>query len=260
MGSRDIVRPLGCLEIFSSSRHALAAYTCVANTCRYVRPVQDAAAPFAARLETALAKVVADLGSLRIGIAGETTGKPCFVRIDSVDLRDHIRWRTVDGDAGLLRLIEDQHDRLWPDIERRPPWTVIVVEGPAGLVAVDIVFAVHHALCDGKSTAVFHRHLLRALSAGPGPPPPGLDGHVLDLSGRKPVVPPSLEAMVKFDISWPFFLWTLWSDMAPSWLRPSRAAPPWTGRVITMEPRRVNIRLITVPPGLRCAAPGCLQS
>ncbi len=242
MASQELVRPLGWLEIFSSSRHSIGAFTCVANTCRYGRPSQNSGPLFVAHIESALARVIRELGALRIGIVGETTGKPCFTRIDSVDLRNHIQWKVVDSEAGLLGCIKDQHHALWQEVDRRPPWTIIVVEGLADK-AVDIVFAVHHSLCDGKGTALFHARLLNALN-GPHQPVPGLKGHILDLSDQKPIVAPSVEEMIRFSISWSFLFWALWADLAPSWLRP---LPPWTGKATTMEPRQVNLRLITVP-------------
>ncbi len=233
------------MAVSRSSRlrdNPLGAYSCAANTCRYVGPLQESRQAFATRMETALAQVITELGSLRIGIVGESTSAPYFVRIDSVDMSSHIWWKKADSEASLLRLLEDQHDQLWQDVDRRPAWAIIVVEGVADS-AVDISFAVHHALCDGKSTAVFHTHLLSALNS-PRLEVPGLQGHILGLSDRRPVVAPSLKEMAKLDVSWSFFLWTLWTDIAPSWLQPP---PPWSGKTITMEPRHVNLRLVTIP-------------
>jgi len=251
MASTSTIRPLGCCEIFSSSRHAFGAYTCVCNTCRYT-PASSAAQSTASLtdlLENAVAQVITQLASLRVGIVGQHTTNPCFTRLDSVDLRNHIQWRKADDDAGLLRIIESQHDQFWPDIERRPPWAIIAVERQDDAPAIDIVFAVHHSISDGLSTTIFHRHLLQALNR-PCMPAPGLKNHILTLPEKGSVMAPSLEEMVKFSISWPFFFRVLWQEFAPAWLRGDSAAPPWTGKPTTMQPRDACMRLITIPEGI----------
>ncbi|KAK4155359.1 alcohol O-acetyltransferase 1 [Chaetomidium leptoderma] len=258
MGALDgRVRPLGPCEIYSSSRHSVGFYRCVANTCRYSVP-QAALRGQAVRdaFETAVANVLLAIPSLTVGIVGQETSKPQFTQVLSINLKDHFEYReTADADPGtrdsvLLGILENQHDQPWPEIEHRPPWKLIVVARDAvpedGVVVLDAVFAVHHSIADGRSTALFHTSLLNELNRSSGQPAQ-LSGCILNVtgSGARKLTPP-MEELVKFSTSWGFLFQTLWRELGPAWLQDQPAAP-WTGKAITREPCRTNVRLITVP-------------
>ena len=244
-------------EIYSSSRHSVGFYKCVVNTCRYVVPVarlrgQD---PRQA-LEIAIAHVVLGLPSLGVGIIGEDTPNPHFVALPSIHLDNHVEYLEgpdQDRDAPLLRILEKQHNQAWPAIASRPPWktTVISYAGSAtgsdsidALVALDVVFAVHHSIADGRSTAAFHARLLSELTRM-AESPMQLSGRVLSLPENPQFVRP-LEEAVRFTQSWPFLLRILWREFAPAWLQPTLAAT-WTGGPITREPCQTNLRLVVLP-------------
>ncbi len=135
----------------------------------------------------ALAQVVAKLAALRVGIADEETSKPWFVHISSIDLAQHVEWKAAESDEDLLSLIENQNSRPWPDVRRRPPWMLVVATNGTD-DSVDIVFACHHALGDGKSALLFHSHLLEALNH-PSDEGPALHGHVLTVDALPDLVP-----------------------------------------------------------------------
>ncbi|KAK4459344.1 alcohol acetyltransferase-domain-containing protein [Cladorrhinum samala] len=158
-----------------------------------------------------------------------------------------------DRDAPLLRILEKQHNQAWPAIASRPPWktTVISYAGSAtgsdsidALVALDVVFAVHHSIADGRSTAAFHARLLSELTRM-AESPMQLSGRVLSLPENPQFVRP-LEEAVRFTQSWPFLLRILWREFAPAWLQPTLAAT-WTGGPITREPCQTNLRLVVLP-------------
>ncbi|SPQ18957.1 1766f491-9375-44ff-8f3f-27895c6e911a [Thermothielavioides terrestris] len=252
-----IARPLGPCEIYSSSRHALGFYKCVANTCRYSVPLAQLGGQQAIRavLQAAVARVVLAVPSLSVGIAGQDTSKPHFVQLPSIDLDNHIEWLARPSaepevqDASLLNILEDRHDRLWPDIERQPPWKLTVVvwdDVPQpGSLEVDIVFAVHHAIADGRSTGAFHTRLLNELNH-PSGPPAQLSGPILGTTEVCGLAPPQ-EELVRFSLSWSFVLRTLWGALGPAWLQGRRPPAPWTGKVVTREPCRTKLRLVTIP-------------
>jgi hypothetical protein len=216
-------------------------------------------------LETAVARVVLAVPSLTVGIVGQDTSSPQFVQCSSINLEHHLEYLEKKGgdpgtqDTTLLGILEDQHDRSWPEIEQRPPWKLTVVTrdfAPEdGLVVLDAIFAVHHAVADGRSTALFHTKLLSELNRSPVRPVQ-LVGHVLDVKGAGKLVQPQ-EELVKFSISWRFLVQTLWRELGPAWLQRQPPAVPWTGEAITRAPCRTRLRLVTVPA---TAVPGILAA
>lgn len=247
-------------EIYSSSRHSVGFYKCVVNTCRYVVPISRLRGQHPRRaLEVAIAHVVLGLPSLGIGIAGEETPNPHFVALPSIHLDNHVEY--VEGpdqhrDAALLRILEKQHDQAWPAIASRPPWRATVISYPRSatgsdsinaLVALDVVFAVHHSIADGRSTAAFHARLLSELSRM-AESPMQLSGHVISLPKNPQLVPP-LEEVVRLTQSWSFLLHTLWREFAPAWLQKTPATT-WTGGPITREPCQTNLRLVVLPANM----------
>jgi Alcohol acetyltransferase. len=205
-------------------------------------------------LKVALANLVLKLPSLTVGILGQDTSKPQFVQVSSIQLEHHLLC-IEDGscdpnawDTRLLGMLQDQHDQLWPSIESRPPWRVIVIKWtPSGVdshLVLDVVFAVHHSLADGRSTGVFHSMLLEELNSSRGPPAQ-LVGNTLMITGTCKLPHPQ-EKVIRFTISWAFFLKTLWHELTPTWLHPQSLERPWTGSVITCEPCHTRLRLVTV--------------
>lgn len=214
--------------------------------------------PVQTAVEQAVARLVLRLGGLRVGIAGEDTHKACFVRVPSMDLHDFIEWKSTGAlsaakhDDKVLQAIKNRLEQLWPDVANRPPWKLIVVCDTApsttGDIVLDIIFAAHHALADGKSTTVFHTQLLHELNSPTAVgPPPELRNHVLTFT-TPPVLAPSQEDLVPLTISWCYFLRTLWAFLGPAWLKPEPPALPWTGAPVTPEPHTLNIRLVTLAP------------
>lgn len=243
-------------EIFSSSRHALGFYRCVANTCRYSVPLAHLRGRAIRQVfETALASVVLAIPSLSVGIVGEESSSPQFVQRPSINLGDHLEYLEAGGDSGtrevnLLNLLETQHDQLWLDVEHRPAWklTVVVrdVTPKNGVLVLDAVFAVHHAIADGRSTALFHARLLEELNRPQADPPAQLPGGILDITGNRRLVPPQ-EQLVKFTTSWSFLVRTLWRELGPAWFQGPQDATPWSGQPITREPCRTRLRLVVIP-------------
>lgn len=172
-----------------------------------------------------------------------------------MNLRDFIEWKNVTAsdpaqhDEEVLQTIKGRLEQLWPNVPSRPPWKLLVVQDTSptsGDVVLDMIFATHHALADGKSTTVFHNQLLYELNTATGPPP-GLKNHVLTFTDS-PILAPSQEDLVPLTISWTFLLKTLWNELAPSWLKPSPPLAPWTGKPVTLEPHTLHLRLVTIAP------------
>lgn len=245
-------------EHWSTSRHAMGFYRGLANSCQYViardrlqgRQVKTV-------VEEAVARLILRLGGLRVGVIEENTNHASFVRVPSMNLQDFIQWKTVrastqsEYDAHILEAIRDRLEQLWPDTANRPPWKLLVVQNESpesDEVVLDVVFATHHVLADGKSTTVFHTQLLQDLnSSTSSSPPPELKNHILTFD-QPPVLAPTQEELIQFKIGWLFFFKTLWGEFGPAWLKPTPPAEPWLGKAITLEPHKLNLRLMAIEP------------
>lgn len=243
-------------EHFSTSRHALGFNRGIANSCQYVVAKQILRGRSVRMVvEEAVARLILRLGGLRVGITDEDTNKACFVQVPSMNLQDFVNWKMTaakssdEYDQQVLHVIKCRLEQLWPDVANRPPWRLLVVQNEltaSETVVLDVVFVVHHALSDGKSTTVFHSELLRELNS-PSRHIPELVNNQLIFSTR-PILAPSQEDLVLSKISWSFFLKVLWSEFAPSWAKPTPSPAPWTGKPVTPEPHKLHLRAVTIAP------------
>ncbi|KAL2269894.1 hypothetical protein VTJ83DRAFT_2078 [Remersonia thermophila] len=250
----EVIRPLGPCEIYSSSRHALGFYKCVANTCQYSvlrtklgdRGLHDI-------LETAVANVILATPSLAVGIVGQDGSHPHFVRLPSIRTEHHIELintsRRDTNDSMLLRTLERLHDQPWPEIEQRPPWKLtIILDNQLSedeMLVFDAIFTAHHAIVDGRSTSEFHTRLLNELN-GPLTPPSELTNGTLNMA-RPHDFPPTLEQLIAFSTSWGFLARTLFRELGPKWLQSGESGSIWTGAAVTPEPCRTRLRLVIIP-------------
>ncbi|ERT03482.1 hypothetical protein HMPREF1624_01797 [Sporothrix schenckii ATCC 58251] len=192
-----------------------------------------------------------------LGIDGEDSKRPMFVALPSLDLDDHLECvARVPGlsaseyDELLMRNLEYENARPWPDVGTRSPWRLITYLNTTDGWA-DLAFAVHHALGDGKSGLAFHSHLLEVLNsngAADKSEEVGENETVLVFT-EPPKLTPSQEELVKFTVSWPFFLGTLWKELGPSWLQSAPVAGPYTGSRINLEPKlKGHLRVFHLTP------------
>ena len=115
--------------------HTLDQYRGTIVVCRYSPP------PILARLELfvdvqarfidSVARVVISQPHLQVGITGEHSKNPTFVRLNHLDLRNHIQWIDVKDSAAsrqqYLKIVQDQLDMRFEDLSTRPGWRVIVL-------------------------------------------------------------------------------------------------------------------------------------
>ncbi|KAK4245625.1 alcohol acetyltransferase-domain-containing protein [Corynascus novoguineensis] len=209
-------------------------------------------------LKQALANIVLAIPSLGVGISGQDTPKPQFVQQASINLEDHFEFLErkcedlATHDAILIGILQDRHDRSWPNVEHQPPWKLTVVAwgalgGEVDMFVFDAVFAAHHSIADGRSTALFHKAFLGELNRPNGQPAP-LSGNTLNL---KEVAPQAhsrpQEELVRFSTSWGFIVRTLWHELAPAWLQGRQPPAPWAGKTITLNPCRTRLQIVRVP-------------
>lgn len=201
--------------------------------------------------------VLSRLPALRVGIEGEDTKKPVFVALPSLDLRDHLEFvvrppgLSADEYDGLL--IEDlrrENARPWLDLETHSPWRLVVFLNLSENWA-DVAFEVHHALADGKSGLVFHNHLVEVLNAGgsaAGAEKNAENSDILSFT-ELPQLVPTQEELIKFTLSWSFFLGTLWKELGPGWFNGTPPVETYTGHKVALEHSlKGNLRLFHLSP------------
>ncbi|CAK7210524.1 Alcohol acetyltransferase [Sporothrix curviconia] len=263
---RTVLRPLGG-EQYSSSRHSLGLYQNVITVCRYALPAGPQRRPDEAQVKASMRQalktvVLEKLPSLRVGVKGEDTKQPVFVSLPSLDLREHLEWvartpgQASDAyDAQLMRDLERENARPWLDVATHSPWRVIVYLNTADGWA-DVAFAVHHALADGMSGAIFHGHLVetlnsqaeRGVDAAGDRSDKSEQGDMLAFT-EQPTIIATQEDLVKFTLSWSYTISTVWRELAPAWLKGVPKAEAYTGHRVTLEPKlKGNLRVFHLTP------------
>ncbi|KAK7943396.1 uncharacterized protein PG986_012509 [Apiospora aurea] len=267
----DVLRPLGALEQFKSAMHSLGIYYGCGVTCRFAIPAAlrggGAQSEEALRehFERAVALAVLDHPLLQVGLAGESTKAPVWVRLDRIDLHNHIQWQTVDVDdfgssasnsnsmdAALEDVIKVQHDTPYPDLETRPGWKMVVLRSPH-LDHVEAFFGINHANGDGESAKIFHQTLLEKLnllsSSSSSPTPDDLtsclspEGVLTLPSMTASAFTPAHESLVDLSASVPWVLSSALKQMAPAWMRSQPLQPlPWAPQ--RPVPVRTALRLV----------------
>ncbi|KAF5022502.1 hypothetical protein F66182_5474 [Fusarium sp. NRRL 66182] len=237
------IRPLGPIEAYSSSRHPLGLYRCVAVTARYT--LAPNAAPSDAVIFAALANLINAHPMLRVGITGEDTNYAHFTFIPELNLAELVEFRTV-AESNYEKTLEDVqawcHDQLWPSIEARPPWRIIVLRPGETPAFEDVILSFHHSLMDGTSSKQFHEQLLSELNALP--PSPSLQA-ILSFP-QCPSLPEPQDAILNYTSSLSFWATTLWESLSPSFLKPVR--PIWAGKTIDYtHPHKARVRGVDIP-------------
>ncbi|KAJ6171014.1 hypothetical protein N7470_000081 [Penicillium chermesinum] len=232
----------------------MGLYPFAAQSCQYSSPASASLESCRQAVRAALRQVVLEIPALQVGIGAADTNEPVFLRLESLDLSNHLEWRDIFEtgstayDSALVNVLKTDHIRDWQDVSKIPPWKLVVFQRPAsdeepGLI-FDFLFEAHHSIADGRSLTVVHEHLAKALDELYVDP--GETQDVVTLPSD-PILTPSLENLMSFDISKMYLFKTLWGEFAPAWLRGQPAALPWTGEPVTLEKRPLHTRLVTIP-------------
>ncbi|KAJ0425096.1 hypothetical protein BJY00DRAFT_274750 [Aspergillus carlsbadensis] len=199
----------------------------------------------------ALKHCIATHPILSAGIRGQDGEEPVFVRCEDVEemaVRRHLEvLDTVSAvsDVGeieaLKRVMLRAHDQVFEDVERVPPWKVIVLplfgSDHEGRKRAYVIFAYSHSHGDGRSGLNFHRTFLEGLQRGQNDQEPDCTPFYSTLEPGS--LPPALEEACTLRITWKFLLSTLFGARMPEWLRgwlgfsaPIASERTWTGKVM----------------------------
>ncbi|UNI23790.1 Alcohol acetyltransferase [Purpureocillium takamizusanense] len=248
-----LIRKLGCLELYQASLHALDMYRGTSIACTYCIPGRLASSGQQEELEEALhsavARTVLQHPVLQVGIYREASRKPAYLQLDTVDLRQHVEWRTVESEDELEAMAREtliaQIDTKFEDLEVRPAWRIAVLRRRDSR-ALEVNFVWHHALADGMSGKMFHETLLRHLTSvvGDGPMIPPDESRILDVSNSARRFPPPMEKMVKYPVSVGYTLSTLWQDVRPQMAGSARHQVLAHWAPLRLTPPKTDIRRV----------------
>ena len=179
---------------------------------------------------------------LRVGIAStENANSASYTHQSAIDLHNHVRLVTATGSDDTFNdesahIQAEIHCESWQNLENSPPWRVVIVR-PASEAAdyEDVIFFFHHALLDGMSSKLFHKHLLTALNSNLAISDPP---HKLTFETESTLPIPQEEA-VPSPMSAIFMARTLWRELAPASLKPA-PKPIWSGKNIDLSPKVIT--------------------
>jgi hypothetical protein len=241
--------------------HYLDIYHGCIVSCRYQIPASEQAPKES--LEHALVRTVLQHPLLQLGLRGETTKKLCWIRLDSIDLQQHIKWRTLDHGEHFETEYEASSvsnlDRQFQDLDKRPAWHVTVFLPPEtdhALSArwVEVLFNWNHNIGDGMSGRIFHESLLRHLNhdsssvSSPQVQTLQLKDHVLRLPPTSHVPPPQ-ERLIHFPISPGYFLKTLLTTLRSTPQQPKDTS--WISKLHTPLRNKMASFVISAPAASR---------
>ncbi|KAH6981526.1 hypothetical protein EDB80DRAFT_825796 [Ilyonectria destructans] len=151
------------------SLHNVRHYCGTAITCRYHLPPSltgvDMHKEVVRRFENAVAQTIPQF-PMQVGLVGESTRKPSWASLPTIDLADHIQWHILADSTGYDKQYKAtllyQLDATFEHLETRPGWRRLLMRTEADDF-VDIMFIWNHANCDGMRGTIFHLSLLQSL-------------------------------------------------------------------------------------------------
>jgi hypothetical protein len=239
--------------------HTLDQYRGTIVACRYFLPPMlarpESRATLKVRFRDALTRVVIVQPHLQVGITGEHSKNLTFVRLDHLDLRNHLQWISLEESGAsqqqYLETIQSQLDAKFDNLSTRPGWRVVVLH-QTGAESIEVLYIWNHVHHDGSSARIFHLNLLRHLNETTRHDEESIvevseisDEWVLNLPDLTDRLPPNPEILSSWPMSIRFMLWELWKELIPEWIIPpgpmhARWAP------IQASPYRTQFRNFTV--------------
>ena len=184
-------------------------------------------------LHDAIIRVVLAQPHMHVGIIGVESKKPGFVRLDNLDLRNHIHWTYVDEsthhDSLYVESLQTRLDSRYDNFATRPGWNIVILYR-IGSDIMDIIYTWNHTHHDGMSAKIFHRSLLRNLAnnytsnrepifnVSDSP-----SSWIINLPDSSARLPPNPEKLSSWPMTPKFLVQTLWKKLKPTWLFPPGA-------------------------------------
>ncbi|PVI00069.1 hypothetical protein DM02DRAFT_563595 [Periconia macrospinosa] len=257
VGSR--IRGMGCHEGYQTAMHTLDQYRGTTVACRYCPPSTLTRPEALATLKTtfyeAVSRVVLGQPHLQLGITGENSKDPGFVRLEHIDLRNHVTWASVDDESRLKQLFEEtmqtQLDSRYKNLATVPGWRVVILHN-VGAHFIEVFYVWNHPHHDGMSGKIFHEDLLQNLNSIPtqnfesvlkaGETP---ESRILQLPDPTEALPPNPEMLSSWPMTPKFLVTALWKELKPTWLFPPDCTHA-TWAPVKTSPFKTQFRSFTI--------------
>ncbi|CAI6101103.1 unnamed protein product [Clonostachys chloroleuca] len=153
---------------------------------------------------------------------GEDTAKPTFVRLEVLDLRNHIHWKTLDGavsrEKQYLEELQLQLDSRFDNLATQPGWRVIILTGAE---SIEVLYVWNHPHHGGMSGKIFHRQLFQNLNKENFSKPLAYKlqddsgSLIVNLPESSEKLPPPPEVLTAFPMTTPFLVKKIWKEVKP---------------------------------------------
>jgi hypothetical protein len=214
--------------------HNLDHYCSTVVTCRYTLPASlhgfDSQDKVFRRFDQAIAQTVVQYPLLQVGLVGESTKKPAWVSLSSLDLADHVSWDVRPDSRDYERAFEAnlayQLDAKFENLEARPGWRLCLMRTKTDNF-VDVMYVWNHANHDGMGAKIFHRTLLQSLNSPSASSLLRRGSRVLATSICKDSFPQPQEKLAKHNISLGYACSEIWHSLGPSCFNSTEAKARW---------------------------------
>ncbi|KAI0200212.1 alcohol acetyltransferase-domain-containing protein [Astrocystis sublimbata] len=231
-----MIRTMGFHESYQLAMHTLDQYRGTIVACRYSVPAPHSGdernlGVLKNRVYDALARVVLAQPHLQVGVVGENSRYPAFVRLPHLDLSKHVSWIPYHNPTHLepqyLELMQSELDARYSNLATEPGWRVMILHAP-GLAFLDVLYVWNHPHHDGMSGKIFHQQLLASLNRAaaasnkpstantmPAQQRAGSDSYILELPDPADRLPPPPEVLTPFSMSPKFLVKSVWKEIKP---------------------------------------------
>jgi len=212
---------------------------------------EDARTKLVNTVNRAIGHVISRAPTLQVGISGEDSNKPFWIKLETVDLNEHIKWTTLDdatdSDQSVQAAVAAQLDTRFFELGVRPGWRVLVMNHTASDI-LDILFVWNHPHGDGISGKIFHQLLLEALNVMERGPEGNLSDLILKVGDSSKEFPPATESLVALPVTPLFVLKEAWNDYKPPSLFPGKIEASWAP--IRTLPYKTRFQSFLIPEGI----------
>jgi hypothetical protein len=225
-----------CSESYQLAMYLLDQYRGTVLSCRYAIPPHLAPAQSRAQLEktveVAVAEVVLRHPMLQVGMTDTTSKAPSWIQLESLDLRNHIRWLYTQDHDDFEKVVQAifsvKLDERFPDLSIKQPgwWITVIRQGNASTMEVMLTW--NHPQFDAVGAKVFHEDLIEMLNTKKGEGGRAdLDGDILKLPQSTPSLPTPIECLTSLPVGLRYLAKSLWEELRPPFLNRDASQACW---------------------------------
>ncbi|KZZ88488.1 Alcohol acetyltransferase [Moelleriella libera RCEF 2490] len=230
------LRKFGLNETYQLAMYLLDQYRGTCLTCRYMIPWHLAPAESRAQLEeavkTAVVAAILRHPMLQVGMGNATSKTPSWIQLQSLDLTHHIKWEYIGERDNLEQTVQSAFraqldDRFHHVSNRQPGWKMTIFR-QGSTPTMEVVLTWNHPQFDGASARIIQEDLVDILNAGHGVGTrTGLDGDILTLPERPPLLPIPIESCQKLPVTLKVLAKAFWEDVRPQFLNRDASWAAW---------------------------------